>query len=76
MEVLDQPDIHICTILPSVIDTPFFEHAANFSHHRSAPPRRSMHPKKWPSTVVKLGQKPRAEVIIGGFARLRPSRSG
>lgn len=39
-EVLDQPNIHICTILPSVIDTPFFQHAANFSHHRvrAAPP--------------------------------------
>jgi NAD(P)-dependent dehydrogenase (short-subunit alcohol dehydrogenase family) len=24
-EVLDQPGIHICTILPSVIDTPFFQ---------------------------------------------------
>src|SRR4051794_22062262 len=40
MEVLDQPGIAVCTILPSVIDTPFFEHAANFSHHkvRAAPP--------------------------------------
>src|SRR3954447_10998807 len=40
MEVLDQPGIHVCTVLPSVIDTPFFEHAANFSHHkvRAAPP--------------------------------------
>src|SRR5215210_3842449 len=30
-EVLDQPGIRICTVLPSVIDTPFFQHAANFS---------------------------------------------
>src|SRR4051795_3642148 len=39
-ELLDQPRIHICTVLPSVIDTPFFQHAANFSGRnvRAAPP--------------------------------------
>ena len=55
MEVLDQPGIHVCTILPSVIDTPFFEHAANFSHHkvRAAPPVYA--PEKVAETVVGPG---------------------
>ena len=68
-EVLDQPDIHICTILPSVIDTPFFQHAANFSHHRvrAAPPVYT--PEKVARTVVGLVEHPRAEVVIGGAGK-------
>lgn len=68
-EVLDQPDIHICTILPSVIDTPFFQHAANYSHHRvrAAPPVYT--PEKVARTVVGLVTSPRAEVIIGGAGK-------
>mgnify|MGYP001316316811 CR=1 FL=1 len=69
-EVLDQPDIHVCTILPSVIDTPFFQHAANFSHHRvrAAPP--VYRPEKVARTVVGLVERPRAEVVIGGAGRM------
>lgn len=69
-EVLDQPDIHICTILPSVVDTPFFQHAANYSHHRvrAAPPVYA--PEKVAETVVALVERPRAEVVIGGFGKL------
>jgi short-subunit dehydrogenase len=50
-----------------VIDTPFFHHAANFSHHRvrAAPPVYT--PEKVARTVVRLAENPRAEVIIGGF---------
>jgi len=69
-EVLDQPDIHICAVLPSVIDTPFFEHAANFSHHRvrAAPPVYT--PEKVARVVVSLADHPRAEVIVGGFGKV------
>jgi NAD(P)-dependent dehydrogenase (short-subunit alcohol dehydrogenase family) len=69
-EVLDQTGIQVCTILPSVIDTPFFEHAANFSHHRvrAAPPVYK--PEKVAETVVELVRHPRAEVVIGGFGKV------
>ncbi|HYF89218.1 SDR family oxidoreductase [Azospirillum sp.] len=69
-EVLDQPDIHICTILPSVIDTPFFQHAANYSGHRvrAAPPVYT--PEKVARTVLELVEHPRAETIIGGAGKV------
>src|SRR3954453_2802596 len=40
MEVLDQPGIHVGTVVPSVNATPFLGHAANFSYRkaRAAPP--------------------------------------
>jgi NAD(P)-dependent dehydrogenase (short-subunit alcohol dehydrogenase family) len=68
-EVLDYPDIHICTILPSVIDTPFFQHAANYSglRVRAAPPVYT--PEKVARVVVRLVDHPQAEVIIGGAGK-------
>ena len=73
-EVLDRPNIHVCTILPAVIDTPFYQHAANFSglRVRAAPPVYT--PEEVAETVVELVDRPRAEVIIGGggkFAALQ-----
>jgi NAD(P)-dependent dehydrogenase (short-subunit alcohol dehydrogenase family) len=69
-EVLDQPGIHVCTVLPSVIDTPFFQHAANFSGRdvRAAPPVYTA--EEVAETVVGLVEKPRAEAIVGGFGKL------
>ena len=69
-EVLDQPGIQVCTILPSVIDTPFFQHAGNFSTWtvRAAPPVYA--PQKVAETVVSLVHRPRAEVVIGGFGKV------
>ncbi|AKJ29778.1 SDR family oxidoreductase [Caldimonas brevitalea] len=69
-EVLDQRNIHVCTILPSVIDTPFFHHAANYSHLRvrAAPPVYT--PEKVAETVVGLVRRPQAEVVIGGAGKL------
>lgn len=69
-EVLDQPNIHICTLLPSVVDTPFFIHAANFSQQRvrAAPPVYT--PEKVARTVLDLVQRPRAEVAVGGSGHL------
>lgn len=32
-------DIHICTVMPTAHDTPFFEHAANYSDHEIVPPK-------------------------------------
>ncbi|MDO9706804.1 SDR family oxidoreductase [Paracraurococcus lichenis] len=69
-EVLDQPEIQICTVLPSVIDTPFFHHAANYSGRsvRAAPPVYA--PEEVAETVLELVDHPQAEVIVGGFGKL------
>ncbi|TCZ54980.1 SDR family oxidoreductase [Roseicella aquatilis] len=69
-EVLDQPEIQVCTVLPSVIDTPFFQHAANYSGRsvRAAPPVYT--PEEVADTVVELVGHPQPEVIVGGFGKL------
>lgn len=69
-EVLDQPGIQVCTVLPSVIDTPFFQHAANYSGRsvRAAPPVYTA--EEVAETVVDLVERPRAEAIVGGFGKI------
>jgi NAD(P)-dependent dehydrogenase (short-subunit alcohol dehydrogenase family) len=69
-EVLDQPGIQVCTVLPSVIDTPFFQHAANFSGRnvQAAPPIYTA--DEVAETVLGLVAQPQAEVIVGGFGKL------
>jgi NADP-dependent 3-hydroxy acid dehydrogenase YdfG len=69
-EVLDQPEIQVCTVLPSVIDTPFFQHAANFSGRsvRAAPPVYTA--EEVAETVVDLVERPHAEAIVGGFGKM------
>lgn len=69
-EVLDQPDIHVCTVLPSVIDTPFFQHAAKFSGRRirAAPPVYTA--EEVAEAVLDLVERPRAELIVGGFGKI------
>jgi NAD(P)-dependent dehydrogenase (short-subunit alcohol dehydrogenase family) len=69
-EVLDQPGIHVCTVLPSVIDTPFFQHAANFSGRtvRAAPPVYTA--EEVAQAVLDLAERPQDEVIVGGFGKL------
>jgi short-subunit dehydrogenase len=69
-EVLDQPGIQVCTVLPSVVDTPFFQHAANFSGRRvrAAPPIYTA--EEVAETVVGLVEQSQAEVIVGGFGKI------
>src|SRR5918994_2114334 len=37
MELRDAPDIHVCTVLPAAIDTPLFQHGANFTGRAARP---------------------------------------
>ncbi len=69
-EVLDQPGIQVCTLLPSVIDTPFFQHAANYSGRQvqAAPPIYTA--EEVAETVLRLVERPEAEAIIGGFGQI------
>jgi short-subunit dehydrogenase len=59
-------DIHICTIMPTAHDTPFFEHAANYSDHEIVPPKPLHDPQHVVDTIVRVAQKPEDKEIVGG----------
>ncbi|HEY7356931.1 MAG TPA: SDR family oxidoreductase, partial [Ktedonobacterales bacterium] len=70
LQLDDARDIHICTILPATIDTPIFQHAANYTGRavQAMPP---VYPAEAVArAIVRCALQPRREVIVGGAGRL------
>lgn len=62
-------NIQVCTVMPAVIDTPLFQHAANFSGRgiNAMPPVYP--PELAARAICDLVRHPRREVYVGGAAR-------
>jgi short-subunit dehydrogenase len=62
--------IHVCTVMPATIDTPFFQHAANYLGRaaKAMPPVYSA--ERVARTIVNLARWPRREVFVGNSARM------
>jgi NAD(P)-dependent dehydrogenase (short-subunit alcohol dehydrogenase family) len=61
--------VHVCTVLPATIDTPFFDNAANYTGRAvlAMPP---VYPaSKVAKAIEKLSTRPRAEVVIGAAGK-------
>ncbi len=69
MELKDEPAIKVCTVFPASIDTPLFEHAANYSGRAVRPLEPIYPPEKVAKTLVRLARSPRREVIVGSAGR-------
>jgi short-subunit dehydrogenase len=72
-ELVNETDIHVCSIFPAVVDTPGFQHGANVSDAELKPAPPIFPPEKVAAAMVKLALHPRAETSVGWpvpFARL------
>lgn len=65
-----QRGIHVCTVLPMTTDTPFFEHAGNFTGREIGLPNPIHDPQLVIDAIVGLATAPEDEVIIGNAGRL------
>ncbi|RJT96902.1 SDR family NAD(P)-dependent oxidoreductase [Arthrobacter frigidicola] len=61
--------IHVCTVLPATIDTPFFNQAANYTGRRAQAMPPVYSPQKVAATIYKLVDSPRGEVVVGRIGR-------
>ena len=61
--------IHVCTVLPTSFDTPFFEHAAQYTGREAAPIPPTYDPKEVVDTIVGLVKTPKDEVSVGTAAK-------
>lgn len=62
-------DVHVCTVMPSAIDTPLFQHAANYSGRAVRALRPTYPAEKVAAAIASLLEKPRDEVVVGAPAR-------
>lgn len=58
-------DIHICAIMPTAHDTPFFDHVANYSGHEIQPPKPLHDPENVADAIVAAAQNPSDEGVVG-----------
>jgi short-subunit dehydrogenase len=68
-ELTGHEHIHVCTVLPSMTDTPIWQSAANLSGHAIHPPRPVSTPEEVAEVIVRLARRPKSEVVVGGAGR-------
>jgi len=62
--------IHVCTVLPTSFDTPFFEHAAQYTGREASPIPPTYDPHEVVDTIVRLATDPEDEVSVGTAAKI------
>jgi short-subunit dehydrogenase len=69
LEQTDGNRVRVCTVMPMAMDTPFFDHAANYTGHEPAPVPPLYNPRLVIDTIVRLAREPQDEVIVGGAGK-------
>lgn len=61
----DVKNIHVCTVMPTSMDTPFFEHTANYTGHKAVPIPPVYDPQEVIDVIFALATEPKDEVPVG-----------
>lgn len=61
--------VDVCTVLPASIDTPLFQHAANYVGRPVKPLRPVLRPERVARAIVSCARRPRREIIVGFSGR-------
>ncbi|WP_207458617.1 SDR family oxidoreductase [Azospirillum sp. SYSU D00513] len=69
-ELVDEPDIHVCVVMPAAIDTPLWQHAANYTGRAIKPLNPLYAPEDVAATIVSLAERPQREVFVGNMGRM------
>lgn len=69
-EWADEPQLHVCAVLPGSMDTPIFAHAANYSGRPVRPIPPVGDPRRVARAVVGLVERPRRRRTVGSFHHL------
>ena len=70
MELRDTPDVHVCTVMPAAIDTPIFQHAANYTGKDLQALAPVYPPEQVAEAIVGVVDNPKAEVTVGDAGRI------
>ncbi len=69
-ELSDWPEIHVCDVFPSFIDTPGVQHGANFTGREIKPAPPVYAAEKVADEMVSLARNPRDAATVGSVATL------
>jgi short-subunit dehydrogenase len=64
-ELVDLPNVHVCTVSPASIDTPLWQRAANYSGHKVKPLDPVYPPEQVADVMLDLVRNPQPEVFAG-----------
>ena len=59
------PNVHVCEVYPTFVDTPGMSHGANYSGRQIKPPPPLVTPQRVAATLLALARRPRPAVYIG-----------
>jgi short-subunit dehydrogenase len=62
--------IHVCTVMPASIDTPFFQHGANYTGRAPKALNPVYDAEKVAKAIIRCAERPKGEVIVGNAGRL------
>jgi len=62
--------IHACLVVPATVDTPLFQHAANYTGREIVAMRPIYSAKRVARAIVSLCERPRREAVVGSAPRL------
>ena len=68
-ELKGYPNIHVCGVFPSIVDTPGFVHGANVSGRNLDPGPLQWTAEDVAATFVRVARRPRGETAVGWPAR-------
>lgn len=63
-------DVHVCTVMPTTFDTPFFDHVANYTGHEVKPIPPVYDPERVIDVLVRLVSEPEDEVMVGTAGKI------
>ena len=69
MELMDSPDIHVSTVLAPSVDTPLFQHGANYTGRAVKPMDPVYTADKVARAIVAVSDNPVRETVVGNVGR-------
>lgn len=66
LTVNEEENIHVCTVMPTSMDTPFFAHAANHTGRPVKPIPPVYDPQLVIDAIHEVALNPRPEIVVGG----------
>ncbi len=67
-EVSGLPEVHVCAVYPTFVDTPGISHGANYTGRSLKPPPPVLDPRTVADAIVSLVRSPRPYVSVGSVA--------